>query len=172
MIQRIQTIFLLLAALVNLPMLFLKLADASSNATMESGSIAFYGMRFDVNHVDTMSMKFVHESLGFNGNAFLMAHAALIVLASVVLLAAIFLYKNRPLQIKVTYAGLVLVMAQMALSLKIFMDLPKMIEAVEGDPHDFGFWLFLPAAVILLAYLAARQIKKDEKLVQSMDRIR
>jgi Domain of unknown function (DUF4293) len=172
MIQRIQTIFLLLAALANLPMLFLKLADASSNATMESASIAFYGMRFQTNYVDTNSMKLVDESLGFNGNGFLMAHAALIVLSSVVLLAAIFLYKNRPLQIKVTYTGLILVMAQMALSFKIFMDLPKIVESVEGDPHDFGFWLFLPVAVILLAYLAARRINKDEKLVQSMDRIR
>jgi Domain of unknown function (DUF4293) len=172
MIQRIQTIFLLLAALANLPMLFLKLADASSNATMESASIAFYGMRFQTNYVDTNSMKLVDESLGFNGNGFLMAHAALIVLSSLVLLAAIFLYKNRPLQIKVTYTGLILVMAQMALSFKIFMDLPKIVESVEGDPHDFGFWIFLPVAVILLAYLAARRINKDEKLVQSMDRIR
>lgn len=172
MIQRIQTVFLLLAALANLPILFLKLADASSTADMESATVSLYGMHIESYHFSETAFKFVTEDLGFAGNAFLMAHAGLVVLSSLLLLAAIFLYNNRPLQLKVTYAGLVLVMAQMALSFKIFTDLPAIVKAVEGDPHDFGFWIFLPAVVILLAYLAARRISKDEKLVQSMDRIR
>jgi hypothetical protein len=172
MIQRIQTVFLLLAVLANLPILFLKLADASSSASMESGSIGLYGMKFELNHVDTMSMAFVHENLGFNGNALLMAHAALVGLSCLVFVVAIGLFKNRPLQLKVVYTGLILVMAQMAISFKLFMDLPKMVEAVEGDPHDYGIWLFLPALVILLSFLAARSIRKDDQLVRSMDRIR
>jgi hypothetical protein len=172
MIQRLQTVFLLLAALANFPMLFLKLADASSTASMESATVSLYGMHFQSHHFSDATFGFVDENLGFNGNAFLIAHAALVVLSSLVLLSAIFLYKNRPLQLKVTYTGLILVMIQMLLSFKVFMDLPKMVEAVEGDPHDFGIWLFLPAVVLLLTYLATRRIIKDEKLVQSMDRIR
>ena len=63
-------------------------------------------------------------------------------------------------------------MVQVLIAAKLFMDLPTMIQAPEGDPHNLGIALALPAASILMALIAARRIQKDDKMVRSMDRIR
>ena len=84
-------------------------------------------------------------------------------------IVAIFMYKNRPLQIRICRAGLIisLLMTVMAIIFPQFF--------VHGLPQGAisataGAYL-LPANIILFA-LAAFFIKKDEDLVKAADRLR
>jgi hypothetical protein len=95
----------------------------------------------------------------------------LIPLAFIALLAllAIFMYKNRPLQIKICRAGLIISLL-MTVNAIIF---PQFF--IHGLPRETisvaaGAYL-LPVHIILFA-LAAYFIKKDEDLVKAADRLR
>ncbi|MEM9527068.1 MAG: DUF4293 domain-containing protein, partial [Bacteroidota bacterium] len=86
--------------------------------------------------------------------------------AGVVLLATIFLFKNRPLQMKLTLAGIVLVAFAIGYgAYQLFTD-----SAAALATPDIG--VALPVLAIIFSFLAQRYIKKDEKLVRSADRLR
>jgi hypothetical protein len=95
----------------------------------------------------------------------------LIPMAFIALLAtlAIFMYKNRPLQIKICRAGLIisLLMTVNAIIFPQFFihGLPKETISVAAGAY------LLPLNIILFA-LAAYFIKKDEDLVKAADRLR
>lgn len=149
MIQRIQTIWLLLAAgslagQFTLPYLQTPAEDpARALSALSDGALT------------------PADNVGLLG---------LTVLGAVVALLAIFLFKNRALQTRLALAasgtgvlllGLVVFSVNMTLS-----DVP------EGGSAQLALGLALPAAFILFSWLAARSIRKDEALVRSMDRLR
>ncbi len=87
----------------------------------------------------------------------------IVMLATIVSLGAIFLFRNRPLQQKITMLAVV---ANIALVAFLVMEFTKDKSAtIEAG-------LFLPGAAIILLILAAAGIKKDEKLVRSSNRFR
>lgn len=104
------------------------------------------------------------------------------VLLAVLSLAAIFMYKNRLLQIKLCNAALALILlliATMAALVGVACvgspDFPK--EAADGTvfscTYGFSFPSVLyPLFMLIFIFLAIRGIKKDEKLVRSADRLR
>lgn len=87
----------------------------------------------------------------------------LTIITALIALAAIFLYKNRKLQLKVTYTGLV-----MALGLLVYY----FIQTTQFKHGGFSPWSVLYFAIIICLLLAARGINKDEKIIKSMDRFR
>lgn len=90
----------------------------------------------------------------------------IVVLAGVVFLADIFLFKNRKLQVTMSRVGLVLMLIGAAYSSYLwYAD-----SAGATATPDFG--IALPGLAIIFAFLAARFIGKDEKLVRSADRLR
>jgi peptidoglycan/LPS O-acetylase OafA/YrhL len=78
-------------------------------------------------------------------------------------LAIIFLYKNRKQQIKYTLVALLVSIA----SLAVYFFAKK--DFVSGT---YSFGAILPIAIPILLGLAAWNIRKDEKLVKSLDRLR
>ena len=93
----------------------------------------------------------------------------LTILGSLISLWAIFLFKNRSLQGRL--AGMSGVISVLVIALAVFV----WYQTTKGLPEhtgSFGFGLALPVAALVLQYLAQRAIKKDEKLVRSMDRLR
>ena len=93
---------------------------------------------------------------GFNTGYF-----AVIALSMII---AIFLYKKRNIQIGICYAMLLaLVLAYIIYFIVNFksLSLPEL-------PYTFIF----PFIAIIFLYLAIRGIKKDEKLIRSLDRLR
>jgi hypothetical protein len=89
-------------------------------------------------------------------------------LTIVLSVAAVFLYKNRPLQIKLCYGILAL---QVLLYITLFFVVQEAFRGTETSV----VWLYpvvFPLIVIVLDLLAIRRIKKDEKLVRSLDRLR
>jgi hypothetical protein len=93
----------------------------------------------------------------------------LTILSAGLALVAIFLFKNRKLQM--TISNLAMVVAIMLLAL--FGMVYYQTTAVVNDPSGHtGFgWALLVLALVAL-FLATRGIRKDENLVRSMDRLR
>jgi phosphatidylserine synthase len=87
----------------------------------------------------------------------------LTVLSAVLALVTIFLYRNRKLQLRLTYLGLFLT----AVLLTLYC-----IEVVHFNSGTIALWAIFYFAILVCFILAARGIVKDEKLVRSMDRLR
>ncbi len=92
------------------------------------------------------------------------------VLGTITALAAIFLFKNRPLQGRLAMAGagigvLLLGLAILAINMAR-AEMPQQANA------GIGVGVVLPALYGLFCWLAARAIRRDEALVRSMDRLR
>ena len=96
----------------------------------------------------------------------------LIVLASLgglLSLLTIFLYNNRKLQLKLSYAIITCAILLPLIAVLIFKNQSSGLDEVAVDDQ---IGLYLPIGSILFAALSIRFIAKDEKLVKSMDRLR
>ncbi|GJM34092.1 MAG: hypothetical protein DHS20C18_30930 [Saprospiraceae bacterium] len=94
----------------------------------------------------------------------------LFALAGLTALIAIFLFKNRILQSRLSLLAAITTLAGAAVALIIAMQ-DKAIETATAS-IEYGFGMALPILTIIFAVLASRFIRKDEKLVKSMDRLR
>ena len=150
MIQRIQTVFLLLAG-ISIGLLFLN-------------SISF---------ASTTSEDSVANSSFSDGFFSLQDHVILIVLVGIGLLlflGGVALFKNRPLQMKVTRLGIVATILVFILAVILFIiDYQKL---ADGTKIEVEFGIILPILAIVFGILGLRYINKDEKIVRSADRLR
>jgi len=145
MIQRVQTIFLFLAAGV---------------------FGGFFGLPFASS--DVAAPEFFSDKV-FN----IMDHTALIGLSGLGILLAlitIFLFKNRKLQIKFGY--LIICIAIILPAAAYFLFKNQSVSTNSSVPISIQPGVFLPLVAIILAAIANYYIKKDDKLVKSMDRLR
>jgi len=143
MIQRLQSIFLLLASGACFGLLG---TDAADSPAPVPTSELFADGSFNVFDSPVLIGAFV--------------------LAGVLLLANIFLYNNRPLQMKIATGAIAAVLFGVGFGLyEFFTD-----GASETATPDIG--VALPILAFIFAILANRYIKADEKLVRSADRLR
>ncbi len=146
MIQRIQSIFLLLAAASGFAVLALPFA--STNEAVQSSAL------------------FSDKVYSIGDNIGLLV---LFALAGALSTAAIFLYKNRPLQMKIGRIALIADILGIVLAIILFwQDLANIGSSAVND----GTAGYLPVVFIVFTALALRAIKKDENLVRSADRLR
>ncbi len=150
MIQRIQSLYLLLTTIMSV----LFLTGSIINFTENSNST----LNIDFSGIERMSENV--ESIPL-----LSILLALIPLLSFLL---IFLFKNRKLQMKVTAFLIFIIVVQIALLAWYSYYVMTNFNA-EINP---GAKLILPVVELILAYLAYRGIRKDEELVRSYDRLR
>ena len=75
----------------------------------------------------------------------------------------IFLYKDRKLQIKLCLLGL------LVSGVTLFLYIMGMKKMLSTTP---ALWAILPVAAIVGYFMAFRNIRKDEKLVKSLDKLR
>ncbi len=146
MIQRIQSIFLLLA----------------SGATF-----GLFGLPF-ASTSDVVSKSSIFSDALFN----LQDHIALLVifgLGGLLALVAIFLFKNRKLQLNLSRFALIANVIGLVLAIILFMQDKANLGVAE--PNDEA-GLYMPFIAVVFLGLALRFISKDEKLVKSMDRLR
>lgn len=156
MIQRIQSIFLLLASLAAFSLFLLPFADIM-DFTGETGSFTLFRDKvFDL-----------------NDNIILMI---LTVLGGVLSFAAIFLFNNRTLQMRlglgVIICAILLLCTGGFLYYQEFQQVEQVATRNMEIPIDVEYGILSPMVMILFAGLANRFIKKDENLVKSMDRLR
>lgn len=142
MIQRIQSIFLFLASACSFGLLGLPFAN--TNEAIASSKI-FSDQSFNL-----------FDDIGI---------LSLFCAAGGFALISIFLFKNRTFQIRLTQLVLLITLVGIGWSGYIFSQ-----EKIDTANIDFG--LALPILTLIFTFLASRNIKKDENLVQSMDRLR
>lgn len=85
------------------------------------------------------------------------------IIAGALGLATIFLFRNRKLQLKLIYLGIFLSIVLLTL---YFLEI--------GDFYsgNIALWAIFYFAILVSFILAAQGVRKDEKLVRSMDRLR
>lgn len=145
MLQRIQTVFLFLAAACSGLLFYFPFATSSS---VQSSEILKDGV------------------YNFNDN---IAISVLFGAAIVLSLGSLVSFKNRKNQTLLARIALIANLIGMILVVVLFFnDRGNMADAVPQD----GIGAYMPMASIILLSLALRFIKKDDDLVSSMDRLR
>jgi len=91
-------------------------------------------------------------------------------LAAGVALFSIFQYKNRLRQMQLGALNALIMAATLGLVVFKYVDLSELVPVTTHETPLFGFWALASAMIFNLS--ANRFIRKDEKLVKSMDRIR
>jgi cytochrome bd-type quinol oxidase subunit 1 len=157
MIQRIQSIYLLVAAFVALSTWLFPIASF----TMPDGVhvLRTTGL-FDPQGVEDAVRQ---PMLPFNW---------LHTLVAAILVGAIFLFGQRPRQARVV--RLAYVLALWLLAFQYITRNSTLAYLAQRGPVEGNYgWVFVaPMLVIILAFLAERAIKSDEALVRNMDRLR
>lgn len=152
MIQRIQSVWLLLAALFGAGLFMfgiLTINYAGPNGDEVSKSLSILEMNSMVGYL-----------------------LALLAIAVVALpLLAIFMFKNRKLQTNLSVLAIVLNIGFIAFYL-MGMESFKAGHVPAVTNSSFGVASFLPVVAIIFLIMAIRGIRKDEKLVKSLDRLR
>lgn len=154
MIQRIQTVYLLIIVILMATTLFLPLA------TLGIGSDF---CRFDATGLSTIAGE--QSELIYPAWA-LFALAAVIALIAMV---TIFLFRRRILQIRLCIFNALLMLGFYGLVVYQLWDIKQIVEAYSFSGK---IALTFPLISLILDYLAIRNIGADEVLVRSLDRLR
>ena len=162
MIQRRQTIFMLLAAIISALLFFMPLA--SFNADGEVMRFTIFGIQ---NPIETITLS----------KSYTWPLIVLTVLMTVLPLYTIFRYKKRELQVKLCHLNMLLNIVFIGVMFLYYDgDIQEIIKAVEGDSYTLDVAYFigmvLPLVNLVLEILAIRGIKKDIELLKSVDRLR
>jgi peptidoglycan/LPS O-acetylase OafA/YrhL len=139
MIQRIQSIWLFLAAALN--------------------AVTF---KFPFYAGDWLKDELPNTVVNLNAQTTIW-NTTMTVVAGLLAMAAIFLFNNRKLQLRLTYLTTVVTLGLLTLYL---------IQTGQFANGTISLWCIFYFAVLLCLILAARGISKDEKLIKSMDRLR
>ena len=144
MIQRIQTIYLLLATILS------------------GGSIFLFNL-----WVNNEGVKFfVMDSFNSN-NTLLIVMAVLFFLSALLTFVAIFQFKKRQLQFVLGRLSILTNFILLGILVYFSQNLSGEINVSEK-----GIGLLIPILTIVLVVMANKAIKKDEELVKSVDRLR
>src|SRR4030042_451799 len=152
MIQRLQSVYLLLTTLCSVLFLsgnMLKFTDDSGNLL----SITYKGLK-------RIAGGAAPEQLER-----LLPLTILVILIAVVALIAIFLYRNRKLQIRFTIGLLILILILVI----VLAGYSFLVMRNYNADINRSIKMILPLLMLLFTYLAYRGIRKDEDLVKSYD---
>lgn len=164
MIQRVQTIYLALAFICMVLMLFFPVYSIHASTETDAIEVVFgaYGLQDGNIAAGRFPVYLIY------------------IILALLTLTGIFLYKNRPRQLMITRINLILHII-LTIGLYLFYYVGKsfvseaLTEAV-GENAEVQFsmeaGLYLLTATIPFLILAIRGIKRDEMLVKSLDRLR
>lgn len=145
MIQRIQSVWLLVAALLNAGLFYFSLYRAD---VMKEG-------------VATV------EKITANGNIMLFLLAIVIIALPLV---AIFMFKNRKQQANMAMLSIVLNIGFIATAIMVISNFSNSTPAPTNGSYRLG--IVLPIAAIVFLFMAFKGIRKDIKTIKSLDRLR
>jgi len=147
MIQRIQSLYLLISAALTSALFALPFAEIANDSAIYSFS----------------SKGIVLDGIVKQSGVWVSIVIALIVMLH---LASIFAYKNRVLQKKVVLVGMISLLGLFGLFFYYSYF------SFTGAKISFQTGFIFPLIAIIVDYLAIRGINKDEALIRSIDRIR
>jgi len=154
MIQRIQSLYLLLTTLI--AVLFL------------SGEIVRFSDGINELFINIQGLG---KLAGNSGTEIIEKHmhfTILLLLPPVLSLVTIMFYKNRKLQMKMTLILILLILIEIIAVVHYSMHIINTMGVVLIP----GLKLIIPVLMLIMAILAYRGMKKDENLIRSYDRLR
>ncbi|MCX6320772.1 MAG: DUF4293 family protein [Bacteroidia bacterium] len=155
MIQRIQSLYLLLTTLLSL--LFLK--GSFLNFIDKSGSVIKVTFNGIVRDTGGQGFEFIEK---------LLPVSAFIILIPAFSLVTIFIFKNRKIQLWLALSVIILIVGFIFVS--IFYSMFVITEY--GAEIVPGFKMVIPLLMLVFAVLAYRGIRKDDRLIKSNERLR
>ncbi len=153
MIQRKQSLYLFVAGLLMFLLFFMPIGEFLS-ASGEMYEFSAFNIQKTGEEATTVLSTF---ALGI-----------LYALTAVISVFNIFLYKKRTVQMRFCIFNIILYLAIGGL-IYFYLSIGK--EKIDGS-FTFLYPVTFPAISLVLTYLAYRGIRKDEKLIRSLDRIR
>jgi hypothetical protein len=157
MLQRKQTLFLLLASMLLMATWLFPIA------TYERAGSSFQLRSSGLFTAEGMPVSDVELKVPF--------HLVLSVLAAG-MVVAIFLFRNRPRQMRFVRGTYLLLLAVIAFQFIVDRSVTGYLAQGGTVKTQYGITFVLPIAALVLAFLAERAIRADEELVRSMDRLR
>jgi hypothetical protein len=159
MIQRIQSIYLFVAAVAAVVLMCIPIGWFE---TTEYGYVYTAFVVKDVTPDAGILMSTAYMGI-------------LLAISAIFSLISIFLYKNRNQQTRMIYANMFIFLLSIGLMLVIYPDYvfvkSGLIES--SKDIDYNFWIILCMVITAgMLYLANRAIKSDEKKVRATDRLR
>lgn len=149
MIQRIQSVYLLVVTILLVTCLCLPVGT-------------FVGMDYSISEFTNLSV----TSAAGEADYAPWAMFAILCLSALLSFGAIFLFKNRMLQIRLTVFGVILLIGYYATFIAFVFILK------EERSFSPSWTVCLPFVSVVLDWLAIRAIGKDEVLVKAYDRLR
>lgn len=156
MLQRKQSLFLIMAALCGVAIYFFPLVSFLS----------------DLNYFKLYVYEFKNMSPNQEVEFGIMAIIPLIAITAGIIFLSLFTilkYKNRILQVRLTRFTMLLTIFFVA---GVFFLYPRLAEKHISAEPVFEIGAYLPIGILLFLYLANIFILKDEKLIRSVDRLR
>ncbi len=158
MLQRIQTLYLAIAALACVLLFFFPLA-AFFNELEGNYKLFIYGIRsLDPEPRAVFSLFFTLPLI------------VLVIVSILLTLLTIFSYKKRWLQVRLNAFNVITNIV--VIMLIFFYYAPYITGITKSDPEYNYIGMILPLITLAMLILATRAIKKDEALVKSADRLR
>ncbi|MFB6258972.1 MAG: DUF4293 family protein [Flavobacteriales bacterium] len=163
MIQRVQTVYLLLAAIAIGLIFFIDLCYFTVPEVSKTFAMDLYTIR-DLSDSGEMLAR----------PSYWLWSAILATLLELVLLGAIFLYKDRMKQLRVVHFSYLLEAGLLVLLIFNIDHSMGLLPVEKSSDPVTTYWIawYTPVAALAFSFLAARGIKKDEELVRSVDRLR
>jgi len=152
MIQRIQSIYLLVATILLGSIFAYPFAELLSSDG-QSFIFSFNGLSID--NEEGMYLLTIPPII-------------LLVLTTLISFVSIFLYKKRVVQMRMNSLNIFLMLGYLGLNYYYILNFSKQLDGVVS----YEITAVFPFVAAILTYLAIRAIGKDEALIRSMDRIR
>ncbi len=179
MLQRIQTVHLLIVAALMTVMLFsnyatVKLGSALPEGTSESVASDGTITRITVPHGVEEEITFDLWGVCQNGQKVVSTAymVGLVILTLAVALVTIFLYRKRWIQMRLCFAMAVLLLGIEAYIVLYIYKLKDALDAMQPYAIKYSVVDVLPIVALIFVYFAFRGITKDIALLKSLDRIR
>lgn len=153
MIQRIQSVYLLVAGIFLVFLLFNPIAEFVRTANQAIFELRFLGVVNEAGETESFSV---------------LPLSILIVLCISITFITIFLFKKRVFQIRLSVINIVLLLGLEGL---MFYYVSVIKNELEGNV-SYNVLIVFPVVSAILVYLALRAIAKDEALVRSLNRLR
>jgi hypothetical protein len=155
MLQRIQSIYLLLAALAIYALFLFPLVH---NVYVNGGPVTIMvtGVFQDAGGQQAHTQTFTGLTIAT-------------AIVGLIPLAIIFLYKNRKQQIALSYSALLVIIG---LSFWMAQTVKPVMGGAQINAHNWGIGLLLSSISMVFILLAIKATRNDEKLVKSADRLR
>lgn len=153
MIQRIQTVFLLLA-LISMVMLF---AFPYGNVLVPESGVTEFNV-YSIEYIKDGELK----------EYSVLPLTILVALICAISFITIILFKKRMLQIRLSFFNMVLQLGSVGLMFYFIYNANK----VFGEEYSVNVLIIIPLVAAIFTFLAIRNIGKDEALIRSINRIR